>query len=176
MSFGLWERTVYWQKRANELVIDFLSKWTRPNNYWYYESQMMGLINNSCNLVVFLLWANHGFIIFHAIPFTVMTVSVNASWKAKIIIHTCVWCSFTWTRNKAGLLHLLLNILPQFVSTKLLVHCLRRRLGPVAPVEDTWQVPSPKPLTAICSLCKRTHNSLSLLRFKKRWSHSLITQ
>ena len=66
-------------------------------------------------------------------------------------------CSSTWAGDETGLLHLLLDLPPQFVSTELLVHGLRRRLGPVAPVDDTRQVPSPKPLTTLCTLHRQTH-------------------
>lgn len=44
---------------------------------------------------------------------------------------------FTWTRDEAGLLHLLEELLPHGVSTELRLHWLGRGLVQVPPVDDT---------------------------------------
>ena len=95
--------------------------------------------------------------IFHANP-SIITPHIKASNTLEKQSSLSIYeCNFTWAGNKAGLLHLLLNLLPKFVSTKLLLYWLRRRFRPVAPVDDTGQVPSPKALTTLCTLHKCTH-------------------
>lgn len=133
-------------------------KWPRLNNYWYYESTRTTVIGNSFKFCC--TWTDKTVIycIFHPILsiLTLHTLDVwtlqSQRWSSSIFK-----CNFTWAWYKAGLFHLLLDLLPQPVSTKLLRYWLRRRFRPVSPVDDTWQVLSAKTLTTLCTLHRWTH-------------------
>lgn len=74
-------------------------------------------------------------------------------WKVEhFLLRGILLSSFTWTGHEAGLLHLLLDPTPQFVSTQLISHRPRRRLQAGAPVDHAGQVPLTKPLTTLCTL------------------------
>lgn len=136
------------------------SKWPRLNNYWYYKSTRNTVISNSYRF--FSTWIDYKTVIcyiYHAILSILQLHTLNIRTFERCSFSIFV-CRSTWARDEARLLHFLLDLLLQLVSTKLFRYWLRRRFGPVSPVDDTWQVPSTKPLATLCTLHRRTHKYL----------------